>query len=183
MSYRDRLRSVAATSQRQVLDLFDRWQSGGMSRDEFVAAASAVIAQANGRAITLSDRAAAVQLTRLLRETPEPFVADVPDPRERLRDGLTTLLDERPEVAVTAAALVESQRRRLTRLARNEPLERGQERFQNMLRVNDVGWVRSTGPDPCPLCDEWDDGKVRSADSRMARHTGCSCVQTPARRS
>lgn len=181
MALRDRLRALSARTQSDVLGLFERWQAGVISRDEFVAAAAAVIARANGRAVQFADRSAAIQLSRLLRtEVPvEPF--DLGDQRSRIGDGLTTLLDEDPDIAEDRRELAESQRRRLSRMSRNEPLQRGQEAFQAALVASAVGWVRVTGPNACPLCEQWDDGEVRRATVRMPRHTGCSCVQRPAR--
>ena len=181
MSLRSSLRDLSAQAQDRVLGLFERYQGGGITRSEFIAAASAVIAQANGRAIRTADRAAAIQLSRLLRTEVPPEPTDLGDQRSRLRDALGTLLDEQPEIATTAALLAESQRRRLGRLARAEPLSVGQTALQRNLQRRDMGWVRVTGPDPCPLCIEWDDGQVRPASVSMPHHVGCSCVQQPAR--
>jgi hypothetical protein len=93
---------------------------------------------------------------------------------------VTTVLDDRPEIATTAALLVASQRKRLGRLARSEPLRRGQEALQRNYAARGMGWVRAVGPDACPLCQEWDDGEVRPSSVPMPHHTGCSCVQVPA---
>lgn len=181
MALRDRFRQLSAQAQRDVWDLFDRWQAGGLSEAEFVAAAAAVIARADGRAARLADRAMAVQLSRLLGRRIPPDPTDLKDQRPRLTESVTTLLAERPEIATTAAALAVSQRERLGRLARSEPLSVGQHAVQKNLEREQVGWVRRTGPDPCPLCIEWDDGEVRPATVRMAHHPNCSCVQSPAR--
>lgn len=180
MAFRDALRRIAGASQTEVLGLFDRFQEGGISEGEFTAATAAVIARADGRAVRVADRAMAIQLSRLLRRDipPEPTVIDNPAPR--LRDSVRTLLADHPEIATTAVLLADSQRKRLARLARSEPLTRGQEAIQTNLKRNRVGWVRSTGPDPCPFCTDLDDGVVRSADVDMAAHAGCSCVQQPA---
>lgn len=181
MSFRDRLRDLADESQREVQGLFDRFQGGGLSREQLVAAVAAVIARADGRAVRVADRSAAIQLTRLYRREVPTSGEAIEDQRPRLRDAVTTLLDEQPEIATTAGLLAASQRKRLGRLARNEPLQRGQERVQQMFARNNAGWTRAIGGDACPLCNDWDDGKVRPASVDMPRHTGCSCVQVPAR--
>ena len=181
MSFRDRLRDLAADTERDVLRLFDRWQGGGLSETEFVAAVAAVIARANGRATATSDRAAAIQLSRLLRREVDPLGQDIDDPRGRLTDGVRTLLDEDPDIAETPQELADSRRRRLSRLARNEPLQAATAATAAAFASRQVGWRRGIGPDACPLCETWDDGQVRPASVSMPRHTNCSCVQVPAR--
>lgn len=180
MALRDRFRDLSAAAQRDVLALFDRHQAGGLSESEFIAAAAAVIARADGRAARTADRAMAVQLTRLLRRRVDPEPTLIDDQQPRLRGSVSTLLAERPEIATTAALLAASQRARLGRLARSEPLSVGQTAVQKNLQRAQTGWVRATGPDPCPLCQRWDDGEVRPASVPMAHHTNCSCVQRPA---
>ena len=181
MSFRDRLRDLAADVERDVLRLFDRWQAGGISEDEFVAAVAAAIARGNGRAVATADRAAAVQLSRLLRREVEPLAQELDDPRDRLADGVRTLLDEDPDIAETPQELAESRRRRLARLARNEPLQAATAATGAAFAARQVGWRRGIGPDACPLCETWDDGRVRPAQVSMPRHPNCSCVQIPAR--
>lgn len=181
MALRDRLRDVAGETQRAVDQLFARWQGGGLSRDEFVAGVAAAIARANQRATTVADRAMAVQLARTLGRDIEPQPTELPELQPRLRKSVASVLDENPEVATTAAVLAESQRKRLGRLARSEPLGYAQRSIQGHLDREGAGWERATGPDPCPLCTELDDGVVRPASVDMARHPNCSCVQRPAR--
>lgn len=181
MSLRDRLRDLSDTSQTQVLALFDRWQGGGLTEREFIAAVAAVIARADGRAVLLADRSMAIQLSRLLRRPIDPQPSDFADQRPRLHNSVETLLAERPDIATTAALLSLSQRKRLSRLARAEPLQVGQTAVQANLERAELGWVRVVGPNACPLCQEWDDGEVRPASVSMAHHPGCSCVQQPAR--
>ena len=181
MALRDRLRDLAGDAESDVVGLFDRWQGGGLTETEFVRAAAAAIARANARAIRTADRAAAIQLSRLLRREVEPLADDVDDPRDRLTDSVSTVLAEDPDIAETPQELAESRRRRLGRLARNEPLERGSEAFAAALVASRVGWTRATGPDACPLCETWDDGQVRPAYVSMPRHPNCSCVRRPAR--
>ena len=181
MSFRDRLRDLAADTERDVLRLFDRWRGGGLSEAEFIAAVAAAIARANGRATATADRAAAVQLSRMLRREVEPLGQEVDDPRDHVADGVRTLLDEDPEIAETPQELAESRRRRLARLARNEPLQAATAATAAAFAARRVGWRRGVGPDACPLCQTWDDGQVRPASVSMPRHTNCSCVQVPAR--
>lgn len=181
MSFRGRIRELASGTEREVVDLFDRWQAGGMSEAEFVAAAAAVIARANGRTTRAADRAAAIQMSRLLRRRVSPLGLSTEDARDHVRKGIRTLLDEDPDVAETPEQLTESRRKRLSRLARNEPLQAAAAATGAALGARALGWTRGIGPDACPLCEEWDDGEVRPAEVRMPRHTGCSCVQIPAR--
>lgn len=181
MALRDVLVRLSGEAQRNVERLFDRWRGGGLSEQEFITAVAAVIARADQRATTVADRAAALQLSKLLSRQVNAVPTDLADQQSRLRQSLRTLLDERPDVAPEGAALAESQRRRLGRLARAEPLQRGQEAVQGHLRREGAGWTRALGADPCPLCEEWADGQVRPAEINMPRHPNCSCVQRAAR--
>ena len=180
MSFRDRIRDLAAEAQREVVNLFDRWQRGDLTESQFVSAVATVLASANARGVRTADRSAALQIARQLRREVDPVAEPVPDDRPKLRDAVTTLLAERPEIAVTPALLVASQRDRLQRLARSEPLRNAQRRFQKNLDAQEMGWTRAIGPDACPLCREWDDGQVRPASVPMPHHPGCSCTQVPA---
>jgi hypothetical protein len=71
--------------------------------------------------------------------------------------------------------------RRAARLARGESLAAGQRAYtEGMTRRKVRGWTRVTGPTPCPLCAGLAArAEVLPASHRMARHTGCSCVQRP----
>lgn len=184
MSFRDRLRDIAGEAESEVLRLFDRYDGGGLTRSEFERSVAAALAQANGRSVELADRAAAVQLTRLFNREVEPegVDRDLDRDRERLTESVADLLDAEPEVvAAGAVGLAASQRKRLARLARNEPLQRGQETVQRRFQRREVGWTRRVGADACPLCNDWDDGRVRPASIDMPRHVNCSCVQAPQR--
>ena len=179
MSFRNRIRGLAADTQREVVNLFNSWQRGDLSEAQFVAAVATVVARANGRGVRLADRSAALQMARQLRREVDPVAEPVPDDRPKLREAVTTLLAERPEIATTSALLAASQRDRLARLARSEPLRNAQRRFQKNLEAQQMGWTRAIGPDACPLCRKWDDGQVRPASVPMPHHTGCSCTQVP----
>lgn len=182
MTVRDRLRAVAGGSQRDVLSLYDRWLRGGLSERQFVTAAAQVIANADQTANRIGSVAAAVQLTALLERQVDVNRRDLDDQTPRLTDAVGSVLAARPE-SVDDDQLPQSRRERLTRIARAEPLYAGQSAFAAALVAAPVavGWRRATGPDPCPLCTRLADGVVRPSSVRMATHTGCSCVQVPAR--
>ena len=154
----------------------------------FLAAGAAVVARAASRAVAAADLSLAVALA-VAGSLPVPLGL-LPDPRvpARAREGLTTLLatlpGEPPEDGAAAAERRKPITPRAVRLARNESLNAGADAYtEGMTRRRVPGWTRVTGPDPCPLCaglaarDE-----VLPASHRMARHTGCSCVQRPTSR-
>jgi poly-gamma-glutamate capsule biosynthesis protein CapA/YwtB (metallophosphatase superfamily) len=154
----------------------------------FLAAGAAVVARAASRATAAADLSLAAALAEPgspplpLGLTPEP------DTAVRARKGLATLLDtlpgDPPEDGELAAARREPITARAVRLARNESLSAGADAYaEGMTRRRVPGWVRVTGPDPCPLCtDLAARAEVLPASHRMARHVGCSCVQRPTTR-
>lgn len=181
MALRDRFRELASGANEEVLGLFNRYERGGLSRSDFVAAAAAAIARAEGRAVRTADRGMAVQLSRLLRREIRPEPTQLDEQQPRLTGAMNTLLDAEIETATTPALLIASQKERISRLAHADVLQVAQRAVQRQLQVYQMGWVRRTGSDPCPLCQEWDDGVVRPADVEMAHHVSCSCVQEPAK--
>lgn len=183
MAVRDRLIGLSAETERTITGLHDAYLAGDLSESRFIEAAAGAIARGERRAVVTADRAAAVQLTRLLGRRVAPVGDDRPESERkpnRLRDAVGAVLAARPDSA-SGDALSGSQRTRLGRLARAEIKRAGQRTLGRRLRSSGVGWTRATGDDPCPLCTEWADGVVRPASVEMATHPDCSCVQRPSR--
>lgn len=151
----------------------------------FLAAGAAVVAFAASRAVAAADLSLAAALA--VPGVPPLPLGLLPDDgtADRARRGLSTLLALLPgdPLADGAAAAVRREpiTARAVRLARAESLAAGQSAYTDgMTRHGVSGWVRVTGPDPCPLCTELAArGEVLPPDHRMGRHTGCSCVQRP----
>lgn len=154
----------------------------------FVAVGAAVVARAVSRAVTVADLSLAVTLAP---PGVPPLTLGLLPPdgaAERAARGLATLLGTLPgdspadgPAAATRRAPISA---RAVRLARAESLDAGQTAYTEAMTSRAVpGWVRVTGPDPCPLCTELAArAEVLPPDHRMGKHTGCSCVQRPTTR-
>lgn len=154
----------------------------------FLGAGAAVVALGASRAVAAADLSLAAALAA--PGVPALPLGLLPDEgtADRARRGLATLLGllpgDSPSDGVAAAARREPITARAVRLARAESLAAGQAAYtEGMTRRGVSGWVRVTGPDPCPLCAGLAArGEVLPPDHRMATHTGCSCVQRPTTR-
>lgn len=170
MTYADHLEDLASSSEGALGDLWDRREAGDLTAEQFIALATAVAVRVNARAAVFADVALAADLTARTGSA-VPALGLFPDPgdADRLDGALRTLLDDGPT------------RDRVTRLARNEPLSSAAEaRHDGIARsIHTEGWTRQTDADPCKLCIDLT-GPVLPKYARMARHTGCSCVQIPA---
>jgi hypothetical protein len=174
---------LADTTAVAVLALWARVEAGSLTETRFRAEAAAMIAAANAAGVHLADLGLAAEVTRQLRRPTSPVglqPTDVQTDQARIAAGLASVIAEHPESATTDELLAESRRARLTRLARSEPLLTVATAVQTgMVHHGASGWVRRTDQDPCKLCSGWADGAVRSAETHMARHLGCSCIQEP----
>lgn len=151
----------------------------------FVAAGAAVVARAASRAVMAADLSLAAVVAPP-GAPPLPLgLLPVDGTADRAARGLTTLLgtlDGAPPSDPELAALRrEPITARAVRLARAESLAAGQGAYTRGMTAHGVpGWVRVTGPTPCPLCAGLAlRAEVLPPDHRMAKHTGCSCVQKP----
>lgn len=183
MALRDVMRSLASKTEAGVLEVFRRHQTGRLTDEQLTQLVAVLIARANSRAVGLADLAIATHLTRQLRRDVLPLgLVREGDDTGRLTVATTTVMTAQIADADTPEALIASQSKRLARLARAEPLNAGQDAVHAALQGRkDLvrGWTRSTGKAPCPLCQSLADGTVLPVDAPMARHTGCSCYQTP----
>lgn len=166
----------------RISDLWALHVSGGLDRSEFRALAVAVVVQANTAAVQLADLAVATQATVAYRETVAPLgltPTELQTDQARINRDITRILEDQPET-VEAADLTESRETRLRRLGRSEPLLTTAASVQTAMVGQDAsGWVRQVDANPCPTCSAWNDGVIRNPSTRMARHLGCACIQTP----
>ena len=171
MTYRDRTRDLAASSEAQSLSELDRQRP--TRRRPIQAAApfiAAVISSHNARAAALADLALTAVLRKATgRPIPALGLSVTDDEPGRLAKAVRTVFDETDEPGP-----------RLARLARAEPLQAGRRAFAEGMRRRGVpGWTRNTGPDPCPLCQQLNDGSALPPTVEMADHPGCSCTAVP----
>ena len=96
-------------------------------------------------------------------------------------DGRALRLPDDPATVAAVQARAEAVGPRVERLARATSLDAGRDAYTRaMVRRSVPGWVRVTGPAPCPLCRELGQrGDVLPASFRMAKHAGCSCTARP----
>lgn len=161
--------------------MWDRVEDGALSVAQFRALAASVIAAANTQGVSLADLGVTAEALRQLRDaaplglTPEPVQVD----QDRLSVALHRIITADIDSAVTADEIAASRRARVTRFARDETLLTVATATQRALKERKAGWVRRTDPNPCTICVNLADGKVRSANVAMARHKGCACLQQP----
>jgi hypothetical protein len=179
VTFRNVLVKLAADTEAKILRLWERHRAGMLTRDGFITAAAAVIARADQSAVRAADLAVAAAILRAVGETVGPVGVTTDATQEKFRRAIRTVLDD-PIEADDPEQVNESVQARLGRLARAEPLAAGQAALTQAMSAQGVdGWVRVTGPDPCPLCQSWADGVVRSPTVAMLNHVGCACVAQP----
>lgn len=156
----------------------------------FLGVGAAVVARAASRATAAADLSLATVLAEPGRPPVPLGLLPADDVATHARSGLVTLLDTLPgdPLADDDGAAAAERRQPITaravRLARNESLTAGADAYTEGMTLRAVpGWVRVTGPTPCPLCAGLAAGdEVLPPQARMARHVGCSCVQRPTTR-
>jgi hypothetical protein len=171
-------RRLTGTVRRRVEQLLAQLQAGDISYQQFVVEAVAAIVQAQARAASIGDVGMAALLTRQLgRLVPPVGLGPTRADPARMRRALRTWWVAAP----VTVGLWESRQARLGRLAVAETAAQLQDSMQQaMVRQGVRGWVRATDVNPCPLCTELADGKIRPVTVNMARHEGCVCWPQPA---
>lgn len=180
-AFRDAVTRLANQTEREIARLYERLAAGSIDRDTFTVLAAQVIARARAKGVSLADLALAAEAVRQIGEEFGPLGLTPPDSDlERLQGSVGSVLDERPDYIDDndRERLRESQRARLTRLARDSSAESATWAMRlAMLERGVRGWVRETDANPCPVCTNLADGVVRSPRVVMIRHGGCCCCQ------
>lgn len=147
-------------------------ESGDLPLSEFRSLATAAVAQANVAGVQLADIAVAAEVTRQLGRPTEPLglaPTSVQTASERIGADIDRILDRNAAPAD-----------QLAQWGRSEPLLSTATAVQvAMQRREAKGWTRQLSGGSCPLCVGWADGIVRSSETRMVRHPGCDCIQSP----
>lgn len=177
MTYHDRLDDLADRSSDALVALAERFKAGELTEDQYRALSVALVLRSKAEATAFADVALAADLTvKVGAAVPALGLLPAGGQAARLDKAFTTMLD-----AMDPGPLDPSEAQRLSRLARDETLKSAQEaRGEGIKRSrHTTGWTRGLNPGACPICTGWA-GPVLPKSARMARHTGCSCVQTPA---
>lgn len=171
------VRRLTGASRREVLALLAQFEAGEIDQADFEVAVALVISRSQVRASRLGDLGAAALVSDLMRTLVSPLglPADRVD-QSRIVRAVGTLLRFDPKTV----GLAESRQLRFGRIAVAEPAAQMQQTMQTAMRAHGVsGWVRQTDAEPCPLCTELADGKVRPMTVSMTRHEGCVCYPRP----
>jgi hypothetical protein len=181
VALKQQLERLARRTEREIAELWRRHQANLIDTETFIELAALVVARARARGVVLADLSVAAGAAAALSALPEPVGLTPPDNDiERLETSVRTILEEDVATVATPEELVESQGSRLARLARDAPAEAVTWAMSHAMKSRkSIGWVRSTDPNPCPMCTRLADGVVRSPDVLMKRHTGCMCVPEP----
>ena len=169
-------RRLADVTGRQVVALWARVESGGLSVPAFRAAAAAVVARANARGVALADLGLTAEVMRQLGRRAAPLglrPTAVQIDQSRMRGDIGRVLERHADPADSPVA-------GLTDWARSEPLLTVATAVTaGMVARGARGWTRQLTGTSCQRCTAWADGVVRPAGTRMARHVGCDCIQQP----
>lgn len=176
-AFRDGVSRLADRTEREIVALFRRFDSGSIDREQFASLAAVVIARARVQGVGLADLTLTAEVIKQLRRRTAPLGLTPPDgDYDRLRGSVSSVLDA--DVKFEGDELKRSWLDRLIRLARDSSAEAAVWGYgMGMQRRGAQGWVRVTDANPCPVCTNLADGIARSPDIMMKRHTGCACTQ------
>lgn len=171
MALRESLDTIVADTETHVGGLYARRRGGELSEEQFQERAARTVDQANRRAAAESEKAVYAEKRAQQGVPSRPAGASRPPPdRERLKGA----------VATTGEGDDDERATRLARLAKSEPYSTAQDTIHRAAKKAGArGWVRAINPGACRLCTKWADGKVRSFETKMVRHPGCTCLQKP----
>ncbi len=175
MTYADTIRRVAGRAERDAVALHAAWTTGVLTDDQFVAAITATVVAANGRAAAVADLSLAAAITVATGRAAAPLGITVAATEPaRLRQAAQTLVTDLPTTPDPVA--------RVARLARSEPLTEAARAYSTGMAASPsvTGWTRGLSANACQLCRWWwRDGRVWPSDYRMPTHKGCTCSPIP----
>lgn len=171
--FADRLAELAASTDRRVMALYDSYEAGRITAEEFIDLAEQVLDAGSERATAVADNAAAVAagaaLGRVLLPlgSLRPSVAELArevDAQDPVGRPLRTLLEDRSAISVEAQDRV-----KVT----------GQAVFKKALAKHGVKkWRRVLDGGACELCQSLAKAELPIA-ARMYRHRNCGCTTQP----
>lgn len=170
MTYRADAITIAGESQRVVLQLWNSYQAGRITADEFSQLAGETLGAYNEQAATVASVALSRDLSRLGMDV-DLYVADRSADTERLPKAFATLV---AAVASEANAVTVDS---VARLARVEPIAAAQDTYSEGLKKHDLRWTRSVSAGACQVCQGLA-GAVLPASVPMFHHAGCTCTQS-----
>lgn len=163
---------LAEATAARLTALWGLVEADDLPLSEFRALAAASVAQANAAGVQLADIAVAAEVTRQLR-TPTSPLGLAPTAVQTAPERITADIDR---IITRNDSPIDE----LAQWGRSEPLLTVATAVQTAMQQRDAkGWTRQLSGISCELCKGWADGVVRPPGTRMARHPGCDCIQSP----
>lgn len=172
---------LADRAAQRLETLWARVETGRLTETGFKNLAAAVVAQANAQGVNLADLGVTAEVVRQRHRLVRPLgllPEDVQVDQAHIAAALTRIIGT--DHGTTAEQVAQSRRQRVARFGSDQVLLTVATSTQRAMRAHKAhGWVRATDADPCPLCQRWANGRTYSTLTAMARHKGCSCIQSP----
>lgn len=174
MTYQEVLTNIGNVSEREAGRLIAEYRAGRLTREQFVAMATAFLQLANEQGRIAAETAFMGWLL-VNNELPKPAgVKPIPHYGDagRLQSAVETIID----------GPAEQMEQRMLRLAHSEAIESSQKTFGDAIAGSPKvkGWKRGQEPDACELCNWWSQGgKTWHKQHPMPTHKGCVCTQIP----
>lgn len=179
-TYRARLDTLGDDTDHASQLILAAYLAGKLTRAVAVAGIAGRINLANAKATALADYFLAAQITALSGE-PTPAVGVVPvDDSKRLTKAVETTLSEPLGTPEQSKPSDDTTEKRLTRLARSEPLTTAQAATTEAMTKQPLieGWIRELHEGACELCVWWwREGRVWPKSHPLQSHPGCLCSQ------
>lgn len=169
----DLMATFAASTETELVALWERWEAGELSYEEFVALAVILLVRTRARAAALADVGAAADLS-VAAGAPVAPVGLEPE-----QDG-PNLAHAALVAALAAEAYKTDPREAVAVLARSQALEAVQDATVAAYREHEqvVGWTRVLNGGACELCQDLA-GDVLPVTAQMYHHKGCGCSTRP----
>lgn len=195
-NYQASTEALAAAAQAQALSVYTAYQAGRIAREQAISLIAAVVNTANAAAVSLADIGLSLQIEQATGIPTPPTGIAPADATERLGKAVDTVLDEEPPATAEQPAEIaeleevstepdspeppkpDTQKMRIERLARSEPLETAQNATIDAIQQQPLveGWTRQMDADPCQLCRWWwREGRIWPKEHPFQSHPGCNC--------
>lgn len=165
--------TFATSTETELVALWERWETGELTYEEFVALAIVLLVRVRARAAALADVGAAAELTRVLATEVAPVgVEPAQDAQNLVHAALLA--------ALAAEAYKRSPREAVAVLGRSQALEAVQDATVEAYREHPevTGWTRVLNSGACELCQDLA-GDVLPVTAEMYHHRGCGCSTRP----
>ena len=177
LRYEDMLERLGDQGRQAIIDTYQLWQDGYVSRETFLSVSSELLQHINEQA-TVYGSLSYEQLAAFLADQEINNVAalthkpQVTTSRSKIQQSLETILVGEPEQILM----------RLDRLGYVLPIQETQRAYEQSLGADDrvEGWTRGMDDNACQLCVWWwREGRHWPKNHPFQSHNGCKCQQVP----